>query len=558
MTRKYTDNELLALTRNRREAKALRTRMEKLDEERAQFHDVCGKEKTQMKSIRKEHRRSSGSSPFLWDDPQVRSQSVDPSLLRRYSKPWSICPSETTHNIVFKEVSLIRPFSSINAARPKSEPNRKRRSLTARTVVNGQQERINKESPFCAREEAWKSSNSNEFDPVDKSGTGNLSSTPLLDRAQERENTSIVDDINKRDGTERRDSSGDVFGFSQESTTEKDPNGNMTDSQISRNEDVANGNQNDVNRQQSSNQNDTTKPRTLKKKRKSMSKRPSTAFTTVLPSVSETQNQEALVQTDKIKASVNAGLEDDPASTAREASKGTMNGNIYNTEGDIRTAVEEFSSIHLSENVPSVADKEIVEINPAISFDVNLTHDDLPRNDTDKFDRERPVTRIGTERQISRVSATASTQHGEPRPSTVVGGEVLDFESLSDAEDGDNVTYFKGQRLRNYVSPQRRYKQDPFRFKRREKLFTKLAKDNPDIVEEVRRDSVKVELSLSKSARARLLEQLVTENSQRETSRRLAQKDKNMNGRIKKFIGSISYLCNETDERSKQMHPLLA
>lgn len=554
MGRRYTDNELLALTRNRRESKALRCRIEKLDEERALYQDICGKEKSKMADLRKVNRRSSGHSPFLDNDPTTRSQPVDQSLMRKFSKPWAFCPAETTHNVVFREVSAVRSVSSISASRRKSEINRKRRSIvTARPAVNGSKESVNREMSQSSKDTqncAVSKDNSTCLHD-DNLETGVSNGTVLncdIRTVESMISTRNDTDINgDSDEHIRTNASSSETVKLLDTASDKQSKESMDKSFNNSTLDAANATQGLRENQQTIVQAPTTG-----KKRKVKKKRSSNAFVAELPSFLENPDME------------NIPLNDTTVPSSGDLEQiSIVSGTVYNVNcftDERNSAHQTATSMNAIEHHSIPTTEQEITTNTA-GICVETEEDKYAENNGKSIPENtevRPKTSVSTERQTSHVSASGSSPSLESRPFTVAGGEVLDFESLYDTENETNVIYYKGQRLRNYVSPQRRYKHDPFLFKRREKLFTKVAKDNPDVVEDVRRDSVKVELRLSKSARMRILDELVKENSQREINRGLTEDNGNMADRIQTFLGTISYLCNETDERSKQMHPLLA
>lgn len=112
MGRRFTESEVLAMTRNRREDKALKERLHRLSEERGLYHDNLKKEKTKISQFCLESQRTSGNSPC--PDCQVaceKSDHVTPREMQRHNKPWSVTPSESTFNVLFQQNNFAKPES---------------------------------------------------------------------------------------------------------------------------------------------------------------------------------------------------------------------------------------------------------------------------------------------------------------------------------------------------------------------------------------------------------------------------------------------------------------
>lgn len=130
----------------------------------------------------------------------------------------------------------------------------------------------------------------------------------------------------------------------------------------------------------------------------------------------------------------------------------------------------------------------------------------------------------------------------------MAGGELLiedsELKSLPDV-DHRNFMWFKGKKLHDYVKPQDRYKHDPFKMKKREKLMKKLATETPVFAEDQREQILNVEMTFSKATRSRLLKQLVEENStKRQTSSRNGY-EQSLNSKIDQFMKSIEDFCKK-------------
>ena len=103
MSKRFTESEVLAMTRNKKEEKALKLRLQTLLEQKGAYNDNSLKEQKQLVAICKDSRRTSGYSPLPKSD-RANSASV-PSLqaMRRYTKPWAMTTQTTTFNINYRD-----------------------------------------------------------------------------------------------------------------------------------------------------------------------------------------------------------------------------------------------------------------------------------------------------------------------------------------------------------------------------------------------------------------------------------------------------------------------
>lgn len=127
--RRFTENEILALTKNRLEDKNLTERLQQIREAKSILQDENKKEKRNLIEICKEYRKNTGKSPWSRTEPlRARDGKIDLKDMKKYSKPWAYCPSETTFNVLFQECSYsgrqktlyLKSQLNLNPSRPNS------------------------------------------------------------------------------------------------------------------------------------------------------------------------------------------------------------------------------------------------------------------------------------------------------------------------------------------------------------------------------------------------------------------------------------------------------
>lgn len=539
MGRRFTESEVLAMTRNRREDKALKERLHRLSEERGLYHDNLKKEKTKISQFCIESQRTSGNSPC--PDCQVaceKSDHVTPREMQRHNKPWSVTPSESTFNVLFQQN---------NFATPESRKFRRRSSALRKSSESRTEETECTSVSTTGNSEYSTQQNGQEGSLNISDESRVLSSTPVSNKVL------ISDDVAEDCGQYSysftdRSNKGKTLRIS--STKSGKPDRNMNVSSPFQETIQAGSFDN------KSKTTDTTKKQNGQNLKKELGQLVHGCDAKTNDDEKETQKRfdigNVLEETeDKLKSECVKDKSCEPEIDKAFKEKALFLDQpplpvleeVPNEEADEKSE-QEYMMVYTIRNDEQNTENRMQENGP-------LTHiggssNTFLRSQSSSGDRQIQIVDVALENDGS---AAITLSHVEKqRPHTVAGGELItedsELKSLPDV-DHRNFMWFKGKKLHDYVKPQDRYKHDPFKMKKREKLMKKLATETPVFAEDQREQILNVEMTFSKATRARLLKQLVEENStKRQTSSRNSY-EQSLNSKIGQFMKSIEDFCTK-------------
>lgn len=553
MGRKFTESEVLAMTRNRREDKALRETLHKLTEERGFYYDNLKKERKKISQFCRESQRTSGNSPCPdCQESCNKSDHVTPRQMQRHNKPWSVTPSESTFNVLFKQNN----FETTESRKMHKRTNALRKSSHSRNsselrdfvspVASGKE--IHKDTVLESCSEKLPFPQTEEIERA-------LCSTPVPkeEQSQESDIVSIATDVDKysRNSKDQTNRPKSVRILSPKPNKSSDVVSGSSANQVSEKSECF------LQELTSENQTTKTEGRDIRSK----------------------VNEKAGPCGSQAERVAKAPARDNP----EKANKVTENGNTQENE-----RVKDSICKQVNRNIASKEIGESEEIADRLTLPVL---DELPDEESEdkanqeymmvytltddgkmaedgafgngghtKHEREGKIFRSQTSLEDNNIqivsvalendgTAAITLSHVEKqRPHTVAGGEVFvedpDLKSLTDVDHRDFM-WFRGKKLHNYVKPQERYKHDPFKMKKREKLMKKLATETPVFAEDQREQILNVDMTFSKATRARLLKQLVEENSSKRHTNSRNSYEQTLNSKIDHFMKSIEDFCDK-------------
>ncbi|XP_060586103.1 uncharacterized protein LOC132741858 [Ruditapes philippinarum] len=130
MSRKFSDSEIRAYSKNRYEEKLLRQRLDKLKESAGVFHDATAKQRQDLVAECKDIRMTTGGSET--PDGFVLDTTFD--ISKRVTRPWAYSAMETTYNAAYLDAVIPLPKQ-----RPKSSTSRgvlSRSSMSSNRIMS--------------------------------------------------------------------------------------------------------------------------------------------------------------------------------------------------------------------------------------------------------------------------------------------------------------------------------------------------------------------------------------------------------------------------------------
>lgn len=539
MGRRFTESEVLAMTRNRREDKALKERLHRLSEERGLYHDNLKKEKTKISQFCLESQRTSGNSPC--PDCQVaceKSDHVTPREMQRHNKPWSVTPSESTFNVLFQQNNFAKPESR-KFRRRSSSLRKSSESQTEETECNSVSTTGNSENSTQqnGQEGSLNISDENRIlssTPVsnkvlisdDEAGDCGLYSNSSIDRSNQGKSVRVRS--TKSDKPDRKMNVSSPF---QETIQAEsfDKNSRTTDTKKKQN-----GQNLKKELGQLVHSCDSTTNDDEKESQKHCDIGNVLEETGDKLKSEHVEDKSCEPEIDKAVKEKSRFLDHTPLPVLEEAP---------NEEGDEKSE-QEYMMVYTIQNDEQNTQNRMQE--NGAQTNIGGSSNKFLRSQSSTGDRQIQIVDVALETDGS---AAITLSHVEKqRPHTVAGGELLiedsELKSLPDVDHRDFM-WFKGKKLHDYVKPQDRYKHDPFKMKKREKLMKKLATETPVFAEDQREQILNVEMTFSKATRSRLLKQLVEENStKRQTSSRNGY-EQSLNSKIDQFMKSIEDFCKK-------------
>lgn len=595
MGRRFTESEVLAMTRNRREDKVLREKLFKISEERGIYHDNLKKERKKISQLCIESRRTSGNSPcpdcqFLCE----KSDHVTIRQMQRHNKPWSVTPSESTFNVLFQKNNfassesqkLRKRVNSVGKSRDTRNQNTPSNgALSDVTLLNNH---AGNPANLTQIQELPVSSN-NEKDPhiiqiqEQLPVSSNNGNDPHITQIQELPvSSNNVYQCVKTKGSQSLDYDQYANTLKQDANRQRSPNLMAKKSETLERRASISSSSKAENQQKL-----TTKVSGNSSKRSKIVSAKSEKELKIVTTNSENKPEKcqggegadtnlgiqrcvlnenvcANEKSDKRLAGMQENIADEAynhfpeqETTVNKHLAGNDERNARENEEHVRLPVVEESP---HENSEETREQEYVMVYTIQAENKRLDSEEngeqegtgkrssYVRSQTSVDDRQIQIVDVALENDGT---AAITLSHVEKqRPHTVAGGELisysedLDLKSLTDVDHRDYL-WFRGKKLHNYVKPQDRYKHDPFKMKKREKLMKKLATETPVFAEDQREQILNVDLTFSKATRARLLKQLVEENSSKRQGSSTNGYEQTLNSKIEHFMKSIEDFCDK-------------
>jgi hypothetical protein len=563
MGRRFTESEVLAMTRNRREDKALKEKLFKISEEKGMYHDNLKKERKKISQLCIESRRTSGNSPcpdcqFLCE----KSDHVTIRQMQRHNKPWSVTPSESTFNVLFQKNN----FGSSESHKLRKRVNSVRKSTDARNESTdhdqtsddnpcedkqlknhtGNLASLNENEPRIVKLQDKRPISNNDVSQC-KEIRGNQSSDRVTNETNSQMRPSLLSEKSKT--LERKPS---VYTSSNERENRDMVPTELLGNISKRNKILSIKSDGD---QKTHSESKLEKSQEVKDEDTNFGIHGQRRFININVCASENSDKELGCMEYNIDNKPLKPFTEQETMESKRLVGNNENGAHGNDERMRLPAVQElqhedsegtreqeYMMVYTlqSENKKSNAEKSGEQEGSGKSR--------LVRSQTSVDDRQIQIVDVALENDGT--AAITLSHVDKQRPHTVAGGELisysedLDLKSLTDVDHREYL-WFRGKKLHNYVKPQDRYKHDPFKMKKREKLMKKLATETPVFAEDQREQILNVELTFSKATRARLLKQLVEENSNKKQSTSSNNYEQTLNSKIEHFMKSIEDFCDK-------------
>ena len=564
--RRFSDSEVLAHTQNRREEKNLNQTIIKLTDDRGLYSEEIDKERKNVIEFRKLSRRSTGNTVFSND---TISRNFDTSMMNRFSRPWALTLQETTHNIMYREIS------SANLAQT---------SLVYKRLIN----KTGVRSASTSRKSTAMFRKSSSMPPLSRMGTSlgpmSRASTSLFPMS--RASTSLVP--MSRMSTKPAIDAEDKTDVSKISYNETDNgNGRLVSSTTRRprlvfTDDIEHCvESNIVNLTRASAKHTSFSiPLLGTEDRRNVTETESYSLDNE-KDATENKNEQLFDSTykdnhdnvfDTSIESPHHGISDsygDNIDNAKFRERETLAIKLKLPtlpRADLDSPIDQA----LINKINSRAEPRRLAPKPTATSRVSSTTLSRDQGIVRQGSAEGVAETVNSEIVVKTDSKTADTvsehktqdEHVSDgmdvdRSYTAVQGDVLEYKQVVD--HGSPYILHKGQRIHNYVPPQQRYKKDPYKMQRRERLIAKIGKDHPDWADKQKVSKASAsDCKFSKASRDRLHEKLVRQNSVIEDGQKQYQHAVNYVDKISVFLNSIDYLRKGTDHRSRSRHPLLA
>ncbi|KAL4232502.1 hypothetical protein ACF0H5_007194 [Mactra antiquata] len=524
MSRKFTDSEIRAYSKNRHEEKILRKRLHKLKEDIGSFHDVSAKLKQNLVAESKEIRMTSGGSPV---PPGFEFES-DFDISKRVSRPWAYSVMETTYNAAYRDAVIPLPKSK---NRPKSEASRSVSTLSTSLP--------NRAMSSKSRLSSLKSQSFVDF----SSDTNNQS--------QDLSNNALSPDFNGLRGWKRAHTDINIM---VDKTHAEDSVCLDTEKVIHKAMSANNLNSNHMNITTDSetttidtNDNCDTKLNVYKQEHHKNQGTDSDGTETmcVIETVHAIDRHEETAQTNSYK----------PLKEFKQSTKVITLPPMYKIDSKAYQEAERerlitrsksrvsFSGLptgvapELQTDRPPRRSPPVVEKKPMTS-EVKESENVMQSTESPDVLRE----------SIDSISRTDGRYF--PRSTTLF---TLDPETMHDVRvrQIDDVEY-RGRKLRNYIRPEDRYKLDPLVMKMRQNKMDKLAKESMSLLKRVNHENIKVDIAFPRTERKRILTKLVRANNLTSGRKVYDNNGPVIQKRVATFMESISdYIQQQQIEREQ-------
>lgn len=494
MSRKFSDSEIRAYTRNRHEEKVLRSKLERLREDISTFHDTSSKQRQELFNECKGIRMTTGGSPV----PGTVRLDQEFDISKRVQRPWAYSVMETTYNAVYKDAVI--PLPKQKRQRPKSEYfNRENTPRSIRSSFENKSITDTVSSPRVNNTNALFSVSSVSDSATKRSELRTPGSKSLSGRQRLKgDHHTIVStsDNDKHLALDKSKSVPEIVigpvvspGHNDDELLEL-----KLSHAVSENTSSLEDGEAPVFLEDEGNPNESAR-----------------SFAPIfLPPVYKITSQ----------AYQDAERE---RTIQRSKSRVSFSSNPTPVKDAPNAGVTKEKPRPVSPEVPSHITTELTEHNRT---HVSDTGTDILKS---SFNTERSFTERGN---------------------AVV---TLDPESFHDIRIRklEDVVY-KGRRLKNYIHPEDRYKIDPIIMKRRQNKMDKLAKESVSFLKRVNHENIKVEIAFPRSARKRILLKLVEENNSVKGKRVCDTDGPLIQRKVEYFMSSISdYIRQQQYEREQ-------
>ncbi|KAH3736223.1 uncharacterized protein LOC127850731 [Dreissena polymorpha] len=499
MSRKFTDSEIRAYSKNRHEEKVLRVKIDKLKDDMGLFHDSSAKQRQNLVDECREIRMTTGGSPV----PRYCTTDVEFDLASRIQRPWAYSVMETTYNVAYKDAVIPvpkrrrgrRPASSaFQTPSPRSSSVRTPKSVTSMATNQSKSTRrtaSSKSNLFSKKNHLPNISDSTSTGCVaDQQVKRVISPLPL-----KAEQVGSKDNAEIKRVTESEESEGYVKGGADAVQEISIKITQVTPVICDENEgfDTIDGNK-------------------------------------LMDTFDETINPNNLF----IKA-------------VRPESR------MFTAPLTLKSAYE----INSKDYQEAQRRREISRSRSRVNFSspVHASKDQSPK--------EKPVSpeRLASAsvRVVNEINESNTglekTNNGssESQRSQKAHLLTLDPETMQDisVRSIGNITY-KGKLLRNYIRPEERYKIDPIVIKRRQNKMDKLAMESVSFLKKVNHENTKVDIAFPRSERKRILIKLVAANNSGKGQKVAGDDGEIIQQKIEYFMASISdYIRKQQLEREK-------
>ncbi|KAK3598482.1 hypothetical protein CHS0354_039573 [Potamilus streckersoni] len=504
MSKRFTESEMLAYTKNRHEEKALQTRIRQLTDQLEEVQDNSKREKNDMMDHFRNFVKTSGSCPqpyFVIENGQHETLYQNFFInIRRMKQPWAYSINNDTFNAVYRDALLtegtgqrLRRSKSVTSQRTSSEG----RSLCS----------VSQTSARFSTGLRRAKTDSELVRLVDTRRRGNrvICEKKKIDECTELKNLKI------------EQSQLSINGDSCVTTRKIDLQDRQpVDSEVFQ-----------LNLDEKSNL----------KSAQSRERKLSSNLPPLPETIGEDSSQVGKPRFVSTKSKLSFPRETD-------LKEGKANNTIIKKDFANQMSRQE---VNLREKTPVS-----IEINGLIEIKSISQEMDLPKTSEIKEEKAHHSTSLKAPslKNEQRIHTDLSVKErplevlSEPqlRPHTVATMEALDPAQLNGIEgiDSKGCVLYKGRILKNYIRPQHRYKLDPRLMRRKQVSMETLAKLSHTFVRGINHANKHLEIAFPRPARQRLLVELVKKNN---AGKGLIASDPNsalLQTKIKAFMNSIT------------------
>ena len=494
MSRKFSDSEIRAYSKNRYEEKLLRQRLDKLKESAGVFHDATAKQRQDLVVECKDIRMTTGGSQP--PDGFVLDTTFD--ISKRVSRPWAYSVMETTYNAAYRDAVIPLPKRSRNGTRSRSGTSR---GLLSRSSMCSNRIRSSKSySPSIKSAQTTRSENILHGPPPNNMNRS--VSYPEINNFKTK-NHSIVMRINGNENPNQTEEANTVNKDTASTITCDDHSSKNFKDEMDGDTKTTNGNHLHV-----------TETVTDIDTGDSVSYKPL-----------EERNVDTRIITLPPMYKIDSKAYQD-AERERAINRSRS-----------RVSFSSFVGIHETKDDYRPKSK---------SSDTKR-----PPSDIRTSEHENKHEKSDSEKENKLLEESVADNNSNDKTTKTV--HTIDPETLLDANvrKSEEVVY-RGKRIRNYIKPEERYKLDPLVMKRRQNKMDKLAKESVSFLKRVNHENIRVEIAFPRSARKRILTKLVNENNSGRSKTVIDSNEPVIRRKIEYFMSSMSeYIHQQQLEREQ-------